>query len=174
MRYQLALAKVLRERANPEEEASQRQHWADLRAEEERRFTQELDGVVSQLSPEMRRFFDKQWSKSTPNDEQLRAAEVLLAAQSYPKAPLIEMVVGLLENDPKKRIEALQRLASRYNVGQSRDEARWGRAKRAWINAHKRGRPNRAIPDAMEAGGFGKSAVYQRSKEENWRAEVDS
>lgn len=180
MLMQLALAKVLSEWPGPESEeqrrereARQRKRLADLQADAARQVTETLESILSQLSPDSRnRFAGLSRQLCSDDSQRLRLASALHVADGLPRNAGIEVLVALLADNDAERAASLRRLADRYNKGRQKDDMRWQQAKQAWLDAHRRKRPRRAVIEAMKVSGFKKSAVYERARLENWRAEV--
>ena len=180
MLMQMAIAAALRARPGPESEeqrrereARQRKRFAELEADAARQVTESLESIFSQLSPTSRNMFAELSRRLCSDDiQRLRVASALLIADGLPRNRSIEVMVALLTDREEERAYSLRRLADQYNKGRQKDDLRWQRAKRAWLAAHRRHRPKRAIAEAMLAGGFKKSAVYERARDENWSAEL--
>jgi hypothetical protein len=178
MLTQMALAEELLKRG-PHESPEQlreraerlRKHVADLKADTERRVAEELGGIVARLSPWSRGMLaDLTRRRQLDGSQQRRWAGALLETEGLEQEPRIVALVGLVTDDEQERTEMLLRLAGRYNRGRPKDDLRWARAKEAWLAAHMRERAHQAVPDAMKASGFGKSAVYERARREDWSA----
>lgn len=180
MLMQMALAAALRERPGPESEeqrrareARQRERLAELKADAARQVTESLESIFSQLSPPSRNMFAELSRRLCSDDSQrLRVASALLIADGLPRNPSIEVLVAQLADREEERAGALLRLGEGYNKGRQKEVLRWQRAKRAWLAAHRRNRPKRAVAEAMLASGFKKSVVYRRARDENWSAEL--
>jgi hypothetical protein len=156
-----------------EREERQKKRLADLKADAERQVTEARDRIVAQLPEEARAFLAAMTRRRQLDiSQQLRWATALLDTEGLDEGPRFAVLVSLLTDDEQERTKVLLRLARRYNRGRPKDDLRWARAKEAWLAAHMRGRAHRAVPDAMKASGFGKSAVYERARRESWSAEL--
>ncbi|MBM7117657.1 hypothetical protein [Archangium primigenium] len=174
MRMQLAMAELLKAPQDPEQVARQQKKWADLRAEEARQQEEQLSHALGQLNPESRRIFEGISPKlRDTHDHRMLFASILLQTEGFALEPRSKVLVAAVSSDSSEVANALLSLGRRFNTGQQKDEPRWARAKQAWLNAHRRGRAHRAVKDAMEASGFGQSAVYARAKRGNWKAELE-
>jgi 16S rRNA C1402 (ribose-2'-O) methylase RsmI len=154
-----------------EREERLRQQVANLKAETERQLAEALASIVAQLSRRTRALLSEVTrTLQLDSSQQLQWAIALLDTEGLDWKPRREVLLSRLGEDEQERNAALLRLASKYNRGQTKNERLWALAKEAWLEAHRRGRKHRAVADAMKAGGFEKTAVYERAKKENWRA----
>jgi hypothetical protein len=172
---QMARAMALRwpRPLSPERREKQGQRLAALKEDAERQLAESLKRILDQLPPHDARLHAGmaqilRWDSTT----QLRAAVALFVTKGVPPKARLEVLVIQLSPDATERLNAAITLAQRFNRGRQKDEERWIRAKRAYLEAHRRGKPQRAVPDAMAAGQLKKSAIYERAKLEKWLAQA--
>lgn len=175
-RKQMAMAAALRRwsPSSPDDIKKQAQRLAAIKEDAERQVAEALKGILSQLPPDDARVHagmtqSLRWDSTA----QLRAADALLQTVGLPRKARVAVLTLQLSKNETERVDAMLSVARRYNAGQQKDELRWKRAKRAYLEAHRRGKPHKAVADAMAAGHFKKSAIYERAKLEKWLDQVD-